>query len=205
VILKTDYITDLLEAPDEKDPLIISPRPDTNELRKSGSASLNLRLGCWFVTLQRTRASLLAVTDPTKPSASESRLTKKHYVPFGKEFVLHPGGFVLGVTLEWIRLTRTLAGYVIGRSSWGRRGLIIATATGVHPGFSGCLTLELSNVGEIPIEIRPGAEICQLFLHEVHSTSKLADRSGFIGRRQPILGTIRMDSVAKKLAEADQS
>jgi dCTP deaminase len=45
------------------------------------------------------------------------------------------------VTLEWIRLPKNLAAYVTGKSSWGRRGLIPATATGVHPGFKGCLTL----------------------------------------------------------------
>ena len=107
--------------------------------------------------------------DKPEDMPSEAELTKSYYVPFGEQFILHPGTFVLGVTLEWIRLPRDLAAYVIGRSSWGRYGLIIATATGVHPRFTGCLTLELSNVGEIPIKVKPGASICQLFVHQIES------------------------------------
>ena len=60
-----------------------------------------------------------------------------------------------------------LSAYVVGRSSWGRDGLIIATATGVHPGYSGIITLEISNVGEIPIYLYPGLSIAQLFIQEV--------------------------------------
>jgi len=201
MILKSKQIADLLEADDQDDPLVITPTPDLRELRQSGSASIDLRLGSWFVTLRRARTALLEITDPTKPSASEARLTKKHYIPFGKDFVLHPRSFVLGITLEWIRLKKNCAGYLIGKSSWGRRGLIIATATGVHPGFTGCLTLEMSNVGEIPIQIKPGMPICQLFLHELKPpVDDVTDRSCFIGMRKPVLGTIRLDALAQKLA-----
>jgi dCTP deaminase len=125
-------------------------------------------------------------------------------VPFGKSFILHPKYFVLGVTLEWIRLPKDIAGYVIGKSSWGRLGLIIATAVGVHPGFAGCLTLELSNVGELPIELKPGMQICQLFLHTAHSTSSAQSKSLFVGQRKPHLGEIKVDEDAKKLIEAYQ-
>ena len=94
-----------------------------------------------------------------------------------------------------------LAGYVVGRSSCGRRGLIIATAAGVHPGFTGCLTLELSNVGEIPIAIKPGIPTCQLFLHSTGGQTDLVDESLFVGLRRPSLGKIKLDDVAKKLAK----
>jgi len=104
--------------------------------------------------------------------------------------------------MEWIRLPANLAAYVIGRSSWGRHGLIIATATGVHPGFTGCLTLELSNVGEIPITIKPGTPICQIFIHQAESGDpKLVDRSSFIGRRKPTLGIIEIDKTADRLSK----
>ena len=86
-------------------------------------------------------------------------------VPYGDELVLHPGQFVLGGSLEYVSMPRDLMGYVISRSSWGRLGLVIATATGVHPGFRGCLTLELSNLGEVPILLRPLYRVAQLFLH----------------------------------------
>lgn len=135
---------------------------------------------------------------------SEAQLTKQHFVPFGEPFILHPRAFVLAVTLEWIRLPSNIAGYVVGRSSWGRHGLIIATANGVHPGFTGCLTLELTNVGEIPITIKPGTTICQLFLHSVEGRDpQRVDTSRFIGSRKPKLGAIQLDEVAKKLARKD--
>jgi dCTP deaminase len=111
---------------------------------------------------------------------------------------LHPRNFVLGVTLEWLKMPPDLAGYIVGRSSWGRRGLIIATAAGVHPGFTGCLTLEITNLGEIPIEVRPGMAVSQLFLHSVDGGGG-RDASPFGGRSRPTLGTIDMDPVAKAL------
>jgi len=55
--------------------------------------------------------------------------------------------------------------YVAGKSSWGRMGLIIATATKVDPGFKGCITLEILNEGEVPITLYPGLPIAQLVFH----------------------------------------
>lgn len=202
MMLKSGRIANLLRAAPErkKDRLIIRPCPRLEELKKRGAASVDLRLGTWFVSLRHTRFSALEVDDTPDAAANNSKLSKTHYVPFGKPFILQPRGFVLGVTLEWVRLPSNLAGYVIGKSSWGRRGLIIATAAGVHPGFTGCLTLELSNVGEVPIAIKPGIPICQLFLHETQKTD-LVDRSFFVGFRRPSLGKIELDEIAKKLAK----
>jgi len=79
--------------------------------------------------------------------------------------------------------------------------LIIATATGVHPGFKGCLTLELTNVGEVPIAIEPGLRVCQLFLHEVRKgDSEQVDQSSFVGFRKPEPGKVSRDDIARKLA-----
>jgi dCTP deaminase len=129
------------------------------------------------------------------------RFAKTHYVPFSTEYVLHPHGFVLGTTLEWLRLPKRLFAYVIGKSSWGRRGLIIATATAVHPGFTGCLTLELSNVGELPIVIYPGMPICQLCVHRVEEGEEDApvDGSRFVGFRRPVVGQVSLDATARTL------
>ncbi|MDP8207976.1 MAG: dCTP deaminase [Candidatus Electryonea clarkiae] len=186
------------------DPLIITPSPDLEELKKSGSASIDLRLGCWFLACRASRTGLLDVYKSQDVIPSEAKLTKSYYVPFGDGFVLHPRAFVLGVTLEWIRLPTDRSAMVIGRSSWGRHGLIIATATGVHPGFTGCLTLELSNVGEIPIMIKPGTTICQIFIHKVEGGDpKFVDQSSFIGSRKPTLGAIKLDEIARLLANDD--
>lgn len=203
MILKADEIVNEIESSrDSGDPFVITPQPDVEKLKKSGSASIDLRLGSWFLMLRQARVPVFDIYKGESDIPSESKLTKSHYVPFGESYILHPKAFVLGITLEWIRLPKKFAGYVVGRSSWGRHGLIIATATGVHPGFTGCLTLELSNVGEIPITIKPGTTICQLFIHDVKtSVPEKLDISQFIGRRKPILGAIILDEVALKLAK----
>lgn len=205
MILKADEIARRLDSPGSgEEPLIITPKPGIEELRSSGTASVDLRLGTWIVSLRQSRISKLGVSNEKDKDPGENRLTRQYYVPFGKSFILHPKYFVLGVTLEWMRLPKDVAGYVIGKSSWGRHGLIIATAVGVHPGFAGCLTLELSNVGELPIELKPGMQICQLFLHSARFTSAAQSKSLFVGQRKPRLGSINLDDVAKKLIEAYQ-
>jgi dCTP deaminase len=201
MILKADKIASMLEASEsEGDPLIITPRPDLEKFRNSGAGSVDLRLGCWFAMLRHTRASMLDIGPTVSETLTAEALTKLHYIRFGDKFVLHPRSFVLGSTLEWIRMPSNIAGYVTSRSSWGRRGLIIATATGVHPGFTGCLTLELFNSGEVPIALYPGMAISQFFMHTVATDSKKIDRSALAGRRRPFLGTIELDEIAVKLA-----
>lgn len=202
MILKADQIAKrLVPSEEDIDPLVIVPKPNIELLKQAGEASVDLRLGTWFLTLRQARLTHLSVANKDASYEDDIKFARTHYIPFGKEFILHPRSFVLGVTLEWVRMAGDLAGYVIGKSSWGRRGLIIATATGVHPGFTGCLTLELSNIGEIPIAIKPGIKICQLFIHDVKSETKTLSASCFVGRRKPTLGRIVIDELAQKLSE----
>ena len=205
MIIKSDILaTELLNAKDEnaEDPFVVTPEPCIDELQKSGAASIDLRLGSWFLLLHRARVDALDVYIDKIDTPKEVKLTRTQYIPFHDSYILHPKTFVLGTTLEWIRMPKKYAGYVVGKSSWGRHGLIIATATGVHPGFSGCLTLEITNIGEVPIKIKPGTKICQLFVHSVKSEDyDNVDKSNFNGRRKPILGAITIDNVAKKLSE----
>jgi dCTP deaminase len=201
VILTAARISKLLDdgEKDSDDPFVIIPRPRLKLEDEAGAASVDLRLGTWFVSLRQERLTHLDIDD----HPPEAKLAKMHYVPFDRTYTLHPGCFVLGITLEWVRLSSDLTAYVIGRSTWGRRGLIIATATGVHPGFTGCLTLELANVGEIPIEVKPGMAICQLFIQTVDPPQPGAiDRSRFAGLRRPVLGALSSDPVAEALAAA---
>jgi dCTP deaminase len=198
MILKSERVAELLNAEDQSDPLIITPQPDLERLKSSGAASIDLRLGSWFAAMRRSRASHLKLVGEVE-GADARFLSKMHFVRFGDTFVLHPQQFILGVTLEWIRLPKDYAGYVTSRSSWGRRGLVIATAVGVHPGFSECLTLELINLGELPVKLSPGLAICQLFIHQVSYGSDTVDRSIFIGERKPVLGEIGLDEFAEKL------
>ena len=71
---------------------------------------------------------------------------------------------VLASTLEYVRLPKSISAYVTSRSKWGRLGLVIATATAIHPGFTGTITLELVNHGNIPLVLYPGLAIAQLIL-----------------------------------------
>jgi len=196
----TTQVADMLDkgnSPDTQDPLIIVPQPDLNKIREHPQASIDLRLGTWFSQSRQTRTGVLKVgaDDFIEPVTT--------FVPFGKSFFLHPRAFVLAITLEWICLPGDISAYVVGKSSWGRAGLIIATATGVHPGYKGCLTLELSNLGDMPIEMRPGMSICQLFLHRIEAIGdSKADSSVLGASRRPKFLPIPYDDIAKKLSES---
>lgn len=149
-----------------KDDLVISPLLDFEWQVKEGS--INLRLGTRFIM---TKRAWLPLVEPSKLTSERARIfqTKVHLV-FGSRFVLHPGQLVLAGTFEFISLPKNLCAYVISRSKYGRTGLIVATATYVHPGWKGCLTLELINSGDVPIGLICGSPIAQLILHEAYPT-----------------------------------
>jgi dCTP deaminase len=203
MILCAKRIAELLELgenPKTEDPFVIIPNPTKLLLSEPGSTSVDLRLGTWFVSLRAARMGSLKIDEH-----SLQKISKTHYVRFGEAYYLHPGNFVLGTTLEWMRFPHNLSGYVVGKSGWGRRGLVIATATGVHPGFTGCLTLELCNMGEIPIEIEPGMRICQLCIHNVNIEKSIpSQKSMFMGRRRPYVGEIKIDEFARRLIKINK-
>ena len=106
-------------------------------------------------------------------------------------FVLHPGEFVLGSTLEIVTLPDDLAGRLEGKSSLGRLGLLTHSTAGfIDPGFTGHITLELSNVANLPITLWPGMKIGQLCLFRLSSASQnpygsTAAGSRYQGQRGP--------------------
>jgi dCTP deaminase len=162
--------------------LSIVPIPDFSKIF---GASIDLHLGRWFCLPKQSRDTHYSFNEKQSNPAKFS--FKEYFAGFGGEFVLHPGRFVLGITLEWIRLPKNRAAYVTGKSNIGRRGLVIETAPGVHPHFKGCLTLEMANLGEIPVEIFPGMKICQLFVHETCECPQPPD-SQFASQIKPIFG-----------------
>jgi dCTP deaminase len=177
--------------------LAVVPMPDLAALRDSGTTSVDLRLGRWFRTFRQSRTSAIDLSSG-EATSRDAQVTREYFVPFGEQYLLHPHNFVLGITLQWIRLPPDLSGYITGKSSLGRRGLVIETAAGIHPGFSGCLALELSNVGEVPLALSPGMAICQVFLHEVVG-NKTPAKTQFSGRRKPVLGRIKEDPIVHML------
>ena len=107
------------------------------------------------------------------PAVDQSDLTRVVEAPGDEPFILHPGEFVLGSTLEVVTLPDDLAARVEGKSSLGRLGLLThATAGFVDPGFSGHVTLELANVATLPIKLYPGMKIGQLCFFRLSSPSE---------------------------------
>ena len=163
-------IRERLLAPVLAERLVVSPLLEPLEQLRDDQASIDVRLGFDFALVQATGYAAIDEFDDSPLFAHPLKfpgLYRRTYVPFGKCIVIHPHQFILATTLEYLRLPGDLNAYVIGRSSWGRLGLIVATAVGIQPRFSGPLTLELRNLGETPINLYPGQVIAQLFLHEV--------------------------------------
>ena len=85
-------------------------------------------------------------------------------------WVIEPGGFILGSTAEKVHVPGSMSGVLEGKSSLGRSGLVVhATAGFIDPGFNGCLTLELANIGKLPVRIRPGMKIAQVMFMKMYS------------------------------------
>ena len=153
----------IFDEDDEDKVLVVTPLLDPAGQIQTGSSSIDVRLGTHFLVQRRTNVTSIEPGRRTGLLPSVSRVD----IPFGREFVLHPNQFVLGCTLEFIRMPLDLSAYLVSRSSWGRLGLIVATAIGIHPGFRGIITLELRNLGEVPFIIKPGRSIAQVFFHTV--------------------------------------
>ena len=120
-------------------------------------ASVDLRLGDSFRVFHNHRASAIDLREPP------SGLTEEVVVPPDESFVIHPGEFCLGRTLEWVELPDDVVARIEGKSSLGRLGLIVhATAGFCDPGWAGTLTLELNNLTRVPIKLYPGLPIAQL-------------------------------------------
>lgn len=163
-----------------------------------GPASVDLRLGNKFIVFERTSSPAFdAVLADRDPRTMQSEVEKA----WGDVFYLHPGQMVLAATLEFIVMPKDLTGQVITRSSYGRLGLLSATAVQVHPHFPGCLTLELVNLGEMPVAITPGERIAQLMLWRTTADVKIPEE----GERKysrptgPEFSKIRRDSESKVL------
>ncbi|HEX5728758.1 dCTP deaminase, partial [Microbacterium sp.] len=105
--------------------------------------------------------------------------------PVGDEpFILHPGEFVLGSTFELITLPDDIAARLEGKSSLGRLGLLTHSTAGfIDPGFTGHVTLELSNVATLPIKLWPGMKIGQLCFFRLSSPTENPYGSGPYGNR----------------------
>ncbi|MDO4888942.1 MAG: dCTP deaminase [Actinomycetaceae bacterium] len=118
------------------------------------------------------------------PAADQPDITRLVEVPADGQFVLHPGEFVLGSTFEQVTLADDVAARLEGKSSLGRLGLLTHSTAGfIDPGFSGHVTLELSNTATLPIRLYPGMKVGQLCFFQLSSPAERPYGSGASGSR----------------------
>ena len=133
--------------------IVIDP-VDPSDIQPS---SVDLHLGDDFQVFRNSRYPYI------DPAREQEGLTEGVFASVEEPFVLHPGEFVLGTTVERIALPDDVVGRLEGKSSLGRLGLLIHSTAGyVDPGWDGRLTLELSNVANLPIVLTPGMKIGQI-------------------------------------------
>lgn len=126
-------------------------------------ASYDLRLHTNFRVFKRSTVTHVDV-------AEEFDVTELVKVKKDGPFVIHPGEFILASTFEKITMPNDLLGFLEGRSSLGRLGLIVhATASHIPPGFSGYLTFEMSNLSILPVKLYAGMRVAQLSFTELSS------------------------------------
>ena len=141
-------------------------------------SSVDVRLDRFFRVCENHKYSVI------DPSIEQSDLTREVAVEANEEFILHPGEFVLASTYEVITLPDDIAGRLEGKSSLGRLGLLTHSTAGfIDPGFSGHITLELSNVANLPVKLFPGMKIGQLCLIKLSSPAENPYGSALYGSR----------------------
>lgn len=148
---------------------VISPEGDHE--KNIHASSMDLRLGKYFKVYEHSKFPVL---DPLKMD-SFAGLTKLVEITNPEEpFIVHPGDFVLGVTMESVKLGDDIVARVEGRSSIGRLGIIIHSTAGfIDAGFEGTITLEITNINRMPVALYPGMRVCQLAFEEMSSPAEV--------------------------------
>jgi dCTP deaminase len=140
-------------------------------------SSVDVRVDRYFRVFHNARYPFIDVREPQEDL---TELVEADTEPF----ILHPGEFVLGSTLERIRLPDDLVARLEGKSSLGRLGLLIHSTAGfIDPGWNGHVTLELSNVANLPITIYPEMKIGQLSFVQLSEPAETPYGSGGLGSK----------------------
>jgi dCTP deaminase len=130
-------------------------------------SSVDVRLDKFFRVFENHKYEVI------DPALEQPELTREIVAEDGEAFILHPGEFVLASTYEVITLPDDIAGRLEGKSSLGRLGLLTHSTAGfIDPGFSGHITLELSNVANLAVKLYPGMKIGQLCLIKLSSPAE---------------------------------
>ncbi|MFU0805506.1 MAG: dCTP deaminase [Pseudoclavibacter caeni] len=160
-------------------------RIDPSEDMLVQPASVDIRLDRYFRLFDNHKYPVI------DPAEEQTELTRLIAVDPDEPFVLHPGEFVLGATFERVTLPDDIAARLEGKSSLGRLGLLTHSTAGfVDPGFTGHVTLELSNMATLPIKLWPGMRVGQLCFFQLsseveHPYGSKAYGSHYQGQRGP--------------------
>lgn len=144
--------------------IMVKPKPNLDE--QLGTSSLDLRLGYDFLVFKHRRRPFIDPLDPETLTDMTEKITISQKEPY----VIQPGEFCLASILEWVELPDDISARIDGRSSLGRLGLVIhSTAGHIDAGFKGAITMELTNIGMMPILLYPKMRICQLVFEPLSS------------------------------------
>jgi dCTP deaminase len=158
-------------------------------------SSVDLRIGNEFKGFRIIRKPCI---DPMDKSDIESYM-ESFYLEKGEPFIIHPGEFALATTYETVQVPSDLVARVEGRSSMGRLGITMHVTAGyIDPGFRGKITLEISNIGKMPVALYTGQRVCQIVFETMTSPSEKPyghpDRdSKYMGQESPVTSKIKHD------------
>ncbi|WP_094752241.1 dCTP deaminase [Psychromonas sp. CD1] len=139
--------------------IVIDPRPEESAI---SGVSVDVRLGNKFRVFNEHKMPYLDLSGPKADVdvALDKIMSDEIIIPAHEAFYLHPGELALAVTLEKVTLPDDIVGWLDGRSSLARLGLMVhVTAHRIDPGWSGCIVLEFYNSGKLPLALRPGMTI----------------------------------------------
>lgn len=150
---------------------VVVKSPLEDHMENIHASSMDFRLGKYFKVYKHAK---VAVLDPLKMSTFEGMTDLIEITDPNEPFIVHPGDFVLGVTLESVKLPDDLVARVEGRSSLGRLGIIVHSTAGfIDAGFEGTITLEITNINRMPVALYPGMRVCQLAFEEMSSPAEV--------------------------------
>ncbi|MGL6298393.1 MAG: dCTP deaminase [Methanobacteriaceae archaeon] len=178
--------------------IIIDPIED--EDKQIQPSSVDLRIGTEFKSFKIVRKPFI---DPKDQVDMDSYMDSEH-IGDGDAFIIHPGEFALATTNEVVKLPNDLVARVEGRSSMGRLGITMHVTAGfIDPGFHGKITLEISNIGKMPVALYPGQRVCQIVFETMTSPSEVpyghpSRGSKYMGQTRPESSRIKQDYELKK-------
>lgn len=177
--------------------IVIDPLKDEQQIQPS---SVDMRLGDEFKVFKVIRKPYI---DP-KDEEDIAEYMETSTVPEGEAFIIHPNEFALATTQEYVKVPDDLVARVEGRSSMGRLGVTMHVTAGyVDPGFEGRITLEISNIGAMPVALYPGQRVCQLVFETMTTPAELPyghpkRNSKYMKQLKPESSRVKLDYELKK-------